>query len=147
MSQTNLAQPTHTDFDLTEQCRNTAAQLVDGFARQDIEMIMSLFAEDSTYCDVVGDGQRGDEYHGKKDIRTAFLQGFEMLGEHTYEALAVAADGQTAFASWVLIIGRADDPSATRFDGADHFEMDENARVVLKKGWLKGQSEIPGSLS
>jgi len=132
---------------LTDRCRQTAARLVSAFAVQDIDTIMSEFAETSTYCDVSGEGQRGDEYRGKADIRAAFLQGFEVLGEHTYEALAVVAEGQTVFASWVLVIGRADDPSATRFDGVDHFEMDDSARVVLKKGWLKGQSQINGGLS
>jgi ketosteroid isomerase-like protein len=131
-----------TAHDLTERCRQTAADLVAAFAAQDIETIMSLFADDATYCDVQGAGQRGDEYHGKDAIRAAFLAGFDALGEHTYEAVAVAAEGTTAFASWVLIHGRADDPSAPRFDGADHFEMDENARVVLKKGWLKGLSAV-----
>lgn len=53
------------------------------------------------------------------------------------------ADGQVALASWILILGRADDPTALRFDGIDHFEMDEDARVVLKKGWLKGLSTLP----
>ncbi len=140
MTITTLSSPTQSDSDLTDRCRQTAMQLVEAFAVQDIEKIMSLFAEESTYCDVAGDGPRGDEYVGKAEIRQAFLQGFEMLGDHTYEALSVVADGTTAFASWVLILGQANDPSARRFDGADHFEMDENAQVVLKKGWVKGQS-------
>lgn len=140
MTVTTLSRPPQSDSDLTDRCRHTAAQLVEGFAVQDIDKIMSLFADASTYCDVAGAGSRGDEYVGKADIRKAFLQGFELLGDHTYEALSVVAEGTTAFASWVLILGRADDPSALRFDGADHFEMNEHAQVVLKKGWVKGQS-------
>jgi len=127
-------------FDPTDRCRQTAAQLVEAFAVQDIDKIMGLFADASTYCDIAGDGPRGDEYVGKAEIRGAFLQGFELLGDHTYEAVSVVAEGTTAFASWVLILGRADDPSALRFDGADHFEMNEEAQVVLKKAWIKGQS-------
>lgn len=140
MTVTTLSRPPQSDSDLTDRCRHTAAQLVDAFAVQDIDKIMSLFAEDSTYCDVAGEGPRGDEYVGKTEIRKAFLHGFEQLGDHTYEALSVVAEGTTAFASWVLILGRAGDPSALRFDGADHFEMNEHAQVVLKKGWVKGQS-------
>ncbi len=142
MTVTTLPRRTQSHSDLTDRCRQTAAQLVEAFADQDIDKIMSLFADASTYCDVAGEGQRGDEYVGKTDIRQAFLQGFEMLGDHTYEALSVVADGTTAFASWVLILGRADDPSALRFDGADHFEMNDDAQVVLKKGWIKGQSQL-----
>lgn len=140
MSVTTLSRPPQSDSDLTDRCRQTAAQLVEAFAVQDIDKIMSLFADSSTYCDVAGHGPRGDEYVGKAEIRQAFLQGFEMLGDHTYEALSVVAEGTTAFASWVLILGQASDPSALRFDGADHFEMNEDAQVVLKKGWVKGQS-------
>lgn len=136
------SKPPHSETELTERCRETAAKLVEAFAAQDIDQIMSFFAEDSTYCDVAGDGPRGDEYVGKAEIRTAFLEGFELLGEHTYEPLSVVAEGTTAFASWVLILGRADDPSALRFDGADHFEMNENAQVRLKKGWVKGQTQL-----
>lgn len=142
MTVATLPRKPQSDSELTDRCRQTAAQLVEGFAVQDIDKIMGLFADDSTYCDVGGDGPRGDEYVGKTEIRRAFLQGFVMLGEHTYEALSVVAEGTTAFASWVLILGRAGDPSALRFDGADHFEMNEEAQVVLKKAWVKGQSQL-----
>lgn len=145
MTTATQLQNTQPALTLTDRCRQTAADLVAAFAAQDIDTIMSFFAEESTYCDVDGVGQRGDEYHGKDDIRSAFLKGFDRLGEHTYEAVAVAAEGTTAFASWVLILGRADDPSALRFDGADHFEMDNNAQVVLKKGWVKGLSSLDGN--
>ncbi len=142
MTVTTLSRAPQSDSNLTDQCRQTAAQLVEAFAVQDIDKIMSLFADASTYCDVAGEGPRGDEYVGKAEIRKAFLEGFAQLGEHTYEALSVVAEGTTAFASWVLILGKADDPSALRFDGADHFEMNEDALVVLKKGWVKGQSQL-----
>ncbi|PCJ71107.1 MAG: hypothetical protein COA62_00300 [Rhodobiaceae bacterium] len=147
MTVATLSRSTQSGDSLSDKCRTTGERLIAAFAVQDIGAIMDMFAENSTYCDVIGDGQRGDEYHGKSDVRAAFLQGFEILGEHTYEPLSVVADGQTVLASWVLILGQADDPSAKRFDGIDHFEMDEDARVVLKKGWLKGQSHIAGNVS
>jgi ketosteroid isomerase-like protein len=142
MALANLVQPANTHENLTDQCRKTATRLVAGFAAQDIDAIMGLIADDAIYCDVRGKGPRGGEYQGKAAIQAAFLQGFRMLGDHTYELHSVIAEGQTAFTSWTLVLGRADDPSAPRFDGADHFEMDEHGQVLLKKGWLKGQPEL-----
>ncbi|MCG8490977.1 MAG: nuclear transport factor 2 family protein [Sneathiellales bacterium] len=129
------------ELSLTERCRRTAADMVSAFAVQDIDRIMEHFSEKSVYCDVLGDGQRGNEYTGKTDIRAAFEAGFQILGKHTYEPLSVVAEGKTAFASWVLIMTAADG-QVTRLDGIDHFEMDENARITLKKGWLKGLEKL-----
>lgn len=139
---TYLDTPNLTRDELTRRCRNTIEQLVDAFAEQDIDSIMELFADDATYCDIRGGGQRGGEYSGKLAIRQAFARQFHLMGRHTFEAPTIIADGRTVFTSWTLVLGSADDPAAARFEGADHFELDEHARVTLKKAWLKGQPRL-----
>lgn len=128
--------------DLGARCRRTIMTLVNGFAVQDIDTIMDQFADTAVYCDVSGASACGDEYRGKESIRTVFLRQFEMLGPHTYENPTVVANDRAGFSSWTLVLGDASDPSAARFEGADHFELDEHARVVLKKAWLKGQPRL-----
>jgi ketosteroid isomerase-like protein len=134
------------DDDLSARCRITIMKLVEGFAVQDIDTIMDQFAETAVYCDVLGEGARGDEYRGKEAIRAAFVRGFALVGPHTYEKPTVVANGHVCFASWTLVLGDAADPSAPRFEGADHFELDEQARVLLKKAWLKGQPRLARTL-
>ena len=128
--------------DMTERSRQTIAKLVSAFSTQDIDGIMELFSMEAVYCDIRGHGQRGGEYRGKHAIRHAFARQFRMMGQHTFEAPTIVADGQTAFASWTMVLGQSNDPNAKRFEGADHFELDSEARVTLKKAWLKGQPRL-----
>lgn len=131
-----------TELTIGDRCHNTVTQLVHEFGRQDIDAIMSHFAENSCYCDLRGGGQRGFEAVGKTAIREAFLRQFYLMGNHTFEAPTIVGSGRTVLASWTLVLGDAADPRTPRFEGADHFELDENAKVVLKKAWLKGQRRL-----
>jgi ketosteroid isomerase-like protein len=128
-----------------ERNRRTIQGLVDGFAIQDIEGIMALFAEDAVYCDVLGKG-RGDEYHGKTAIRQAFLRSFDLFGQHTYVDAKILTEGDLAFASWTLLIGDPADPTPARFEGIDEFALDLDGQVTLKKAWLKGQPRLRRTL-
>ena len=73
--------------------RQTIQGLVDGFATQGIEGIMALFADDAVYCDVLGKGLRGDEYHGKTAIRQAILRQFDLSGQHTFVDPKIMVEG------------------------------------------------------
>lgn len=130
------------DQAMTKRCQNTVTKLTEAFIRQDIDAIMEQFAEDSCYCDLRGSGQRGAEYVGKQAIREVFLRQFYLMGDHTFEAPTIIADGRTAFSSWTLVLGDPADPQSPRFEGADHFELDDDAKVTLKKAWLKGQRRL-----
>jgi len=141
MSLLDLARPTPPDS-LAQRCHDTISRMVVAFSVQDIETIMNLFADGATYCDVRGEGARGGEYHGKPAIRKAFVRQFQLMGRHTYESSTIVANEQTAFASWTLVLGDENGVEAAKFDGADHFELDGDARVVLKKAWLKGQTRL-----
>lgn len=122
--------------------RRAIQSLVDGYATQDIDAIMALFAADAVYCDILGNGVRGDEYHGKAAIRHAVTRQFDLGGRHTYVDSRIMVEGQSAFASWILVTGDPADPKASRFEGIDEFVLDANALVTLKKAWLKGQPRL-----
>ena len=122
--------------------RSTIQSLVDGYATQNVDAIMSLFADDGVYCDILGSGVRGDEYHGKAAIRRAVVRQFHLGGRHTYVNAKIMVEGRCAFASWTMVAGDPVDPKAARFEGIDEFTLDRNARVTLKKAWLKGQPRL-----
>jgi len=132
--------------DLTQACYETVSQLTAAFMVQDIDRIVSLFADDSTYCDIRGPGQRGRKSQGKAAIRRAFTRQFQLMGTHTFEQPTIVANGQSAFSSWTLVLGDPNDPAAPRFEGADHFELDANAKITLKKAWLKGHARLARTL-
>lgn len=119
--------------------RQTIQGLVDGFATQDIEGIMALFADDAVYCDVLGKGLRGDEYHGKTAIRQAIVRQFDLSGRHTFVDPKIMVEGHAAFASWTMVIGDPADSKAARFEGIDEFSLNAAGKVTMKKAWLKGQ--------
>lgn len=134
-----VAIPTESD---SLRYRRTIQLLVEGYARQDVDGIMSLFADDAVFCDVLGRSVRGDEYHGKAAIRRAVLRQFDLCGRHTYVNPMIMVEGHSAFASWTLVAGDPADPQAARFEGIDEFVLNEDARVTLKKAWLKGQPRL-----
>lgn len=133
------ATPDQTD---SQRCRATIQSLVDGYARQDVDGILSLFTDDAVYCDILGSGVRGDEYHGKPAIRRAIVRQFDLGGRHTYVNPRIMVEGRSAFASWTLVSGDPANPNAARFEGIDEFILSEDARVALKKAWLKGQPRL-----
>ena len=130
------------DDPVSERNRQTIQAMVDGFAKQNIDGIMTLIADDAVYCDILGDDPRGDEYHGKAAIRGAFTRQFAMAGPHTYVGANIMVKGDIAFASWTMVLGEADDPSSPRFEGIDEFLLDASGQVILKKAWLKGQPRL-----
>jgi hypothetical protein len=122
--------------------RRTIQLLFDGYATQNVDGIMSLFADDAVYCDILGRGLRGDEYRGKTAIRRAILRQFDLGGCHTYVNPKIMIEGLSAFASWTMVAGDPADPKAPRFEGIDEFTLEGDARVTLKKAWLKGQPRL-----
>jgi ketosteroid isomerase-like protein len=129
-----------------ERNRRTIQGLVDGFASQDIEAIMALFADNAVYCDILGMGTRGDEYHGKEAIRHAFTRQFDMNGQHTFVDATIMVEQDIAFASWTMVIGDPLDAKAPRFEGIDEFAIDVNGKVTLKMAWLKGLPRLKRTL-
>lgn len=138
--------PATVDDPVSERNRQTIHAMIDGFAKQDIDGIMALIADDAVYCDILGVGPRGDEYHGKAAIRDAFTRQFAMAGPHTYVGATIIVMGNTAFASWTMVLGDGDDQSAPRFEGIDEILLDAAGQVVLKKAWLKGQPRLRWTL-
>ena len=122
--------------------RRTIQGLVDGYATQDIDAIMALFANDAVYCDILGNGVRGDEYHGNAAIRHAVARQFDLSGRHTYVDAKIMVEGDVAFASWTMVLGDPGNPKAARFEGIDEFAFDANGQVTMKKAWLKGQPRL-----
>jgi ketosteroid isomerase-like protein len=122
--------------------RRTIQGMVDGYATQDIDAIMALFADDAVFCDVLGNGVRGDEYHGKAAIRHAVARQLDLCGQHTYVDAKIMVEGDVAFASWTLVLGDPGNPKAARFEGIDEFALDANGQVTTKKAWLKGQPRL-----
>ena len=122
--------------------RQTVEAMVDGFASQDLDGIMTLIADDAVYCDIVGKGTRGDEYSGKNAIRRAFARQFDLGGKHTYLNPKIIVEGECAFASWTMVIGDPADPKAPRFEGIDEFSFNAQGQIKLKKAWLKGQPRL-----
>lgn len=125
-----------------ERNRQTIQGMVDGFATQDIDSIMSLIAGDAIFFDILGKGTNGDEYRGKEAIRKAFVRQFDIAGEHSYCHAKIMVEGDLAFASWTLVIGDPADPKAARFDGIDEFSFNSEGQIILKKAWLKGQPRL-----
>lgn len=122
--------------------RRTIQGLVDGYATQNIDAIMALFANDAVYCDILGSSVRGDEYHGKAAIRSAVARQFDLSGRHTYVDAKIMVEGDVAFASWTMVLGDAGNPKAARFEGIDEFAFDAKGQVTMKKAWLKGQPRL-----
>ena len=122
--------------------RRTIQGLVGGYATQDIDAIMALFANDAVYCDILGNSVRGDEYHGKAAIRQAVARQFDLSGRHTYVDAKIMVESDVAFASWTMVLGDPGNPKAARFEGIDEFAFDANGQVTMKKAWLKGQPRL-----
>jgi hypothetical protein len=132
--------------DEAERNTRTIATMVGAFARQDIDTIIGLFAEDAIYCDILGRGPRGEEFFGKVAIRAAFLRQWTLIGHHTYVDPTILADSRKAFASWTLVLGDPANPHALRFEGIDHFVFDGDGKLALKKAWLKGHPRLRRAL-
>jgi ketosteroid isomerase-like protein len=122
--------------------RRTIQGMVDGYATQDIDAVMALFANDAVFCDVEGNGVRGDEHHGKAAIRQLVARQFDLCGRHTYVDAKIMVEGDVAFASWTLVLGDPSSPKAARFEGIDEFALDADGQVTMKKAWLKGQPRL-----
>jgi ketosteroid isomerase-like protein len=84
--------------------RRIIQAMVDCFAKQDIDNIMVLIAQDAVYCDIFGKGPRGNEYRGKDAIKKAFVRQFDLAGRHNDDNAKIMAEGDAAFASWVMVI-------------------------------------------
>ncbi|MGK2872224.1 MAG: nuclear transport factor 2 family protein [Alphaproteobacteria bacterium] len=129
-------------FGHRERNHQTIEGMVAGFAVQDIDGIMRYFADNAVYYDILGKGPLGDEYHGKPAIREAFVRQFDLNGSHTFNDAKIVVEGDTAFASWTLVIGDPDYTKTPRFEGIDQFAFDANGQVIMKKAWLKGQPRL-----
>lgn len=136
----------HTGLHPTLRSSQTIKNLVAAYAAQDLESIMSLFADDAVFCDVIGRGVRGDEYHGKAEIRKAIARQIAMTGQHTYLEGTVMAEGNSAFASWTMILDPFRENTRHKFEGIDQFALNDAGLVVLKKAWLKGQPRLKRTL-
>lgn len=126
--------------------RRTVQRMVDGFARQDIDGIMALIADDAVFCDILGKGTCGDEYRGKDAIRSAFVRQFDLAGRHSYLDPNIMVEGECAFASWTMVIGDPANPEAPKFEGIDEFAFNAEGQITLKKAWLKGQPRLRRAL-
>jgi ketosteroid isomerase-like protein len=126
--------------------RRTVQAMVDHFAVQDINGIMSLIADTAVFYDILGHGARGDEYRGKAAIRQAFTRQFDLAGKHSYLNAKIMVEGDDAFASWTMVIGDKADPEAPRFEGIDEFAFNAEGQIILKKAWLKGQPRLRRTL-
>jgi hypothetical protein len=124
----------------------TIGRLVEGFALQNLDMIMAEFADDGVYYDVLGQGQHGRISRGKAEIRATFAAQFASAGEHTFIDPTIVADVQTGFASWTLVQGRLGDPGAERFAGIDEFGFNGEGQVIVKKAWLKDIPRLRNTL-
>lgn len=120
----------------------TLKDLVDAFSVQDIGRIMSHFAADAEFADVIGRGQRGTVSRGKEAIEAVFQQQFELLGPHTYENSVTAVEGNTGFAAWTLVLCPDHPRRIKKFDGIDRFLFRGDGKVILKQAWIKDHGRL-----
>ncbi len=135
------------EADLERVNRSVIEQMVDAFSNQDIDSIMNLFSDDAIYHDMVGSGEQGNSYLGKREIKSHFLENFKMLPQHHYEDAIVLVSGNQAHANWTLVIeGRSEASPSLRVRGCDYFELEEG-KVKLKTAWIKNQRGMMLSLA
>ncbi len=113
-------------------------KMVNGFARQDMEDIMVLFADDAIYQDMSGSGIFGKTMQGKAAIKRHFSFYFKyLMPSHTYEDSVIFAEGNQVCASWTLVLGsRLKTSHQHRVRGCDYFLM-ENGKVKEKSAFIK----------
>ncbi len=119
------------------QNKATIEKMVKAFSEQDIETVMSLFATDATYYNVMGLGVMGGAFKGDKAIRRIFERQFALLPKHFYDDPIIFVSDNKACANWNLVLGSPDRPGKQyRTRGCDYFEL-EGGKVTLKNAWIK----------
>jgi len=116
-------------------------KMVHGYATQDLEAIMPLFADDAVYRDMAGGGIFGKTLRGKAAIRKHFSFYFRyLMPSHTYEDAVIFAEGNRVSADWTLVLGSQLSPARQfRVRGCDSFIV-ENGKVKEKCAFLKSGS-------
>jgi len=116
--------------------RRVIENMVEGFAKHDIDLIMHQFAEDAVYYDMHGGGVNGQEYLGKEAIRQIFSRYFSALPNHTYEDAKIVVSGDQVHANWNLVVGDFRNKGQLyRTRGSDYFEL-KDGKVVVKNAWI-----------
>ncbi|MGK2963246.1 MAG: nuclear transport factor 2 family protein [Gemmatimonadaceae bacterium] len=75
---------------------------LDAFNRHDLEAIMSYFADDCVFYMPRGTGPRGDEYHGKADVRAGLARRFAGLPDVHYGDDRHWVCGDFGVSEWTL---------------------------------------------
>jgi len=116
--------------------RSVIENMVEGFAQQDIDLIMQQFAENAVYFDMHGAGINGQSYHGKEEIRQVFEHYFSALPIHTYEDAKIVVSGDQVHANWNLVVGNQENKhSLYRTRGSDYFEL-KDGKIMIKNAWI-----------
>ena len=111
-----------------------STKVADAYNANDIEAIVSLFADDGVFCN--GDGK---SYTGLQEIRSANEEVLQ-LGKLSFEGEEVFADvdDQKVLLGWVLTIAMADQEFVCR--GLDVLHFSAN-KLTLKSTFFK--TEMP----
>jgi len=122
--------------------RRVVEQMVEGFAKQDIELIMQQFADDAVYYDMHGEGINGQPYRGKKAIRGIFERYFSDLPAHTYDDAKIVVSGDQAHANWNLVLGNQEEEGVLyRTRGSDYFEL-RDGKIIAKNAWIMNINKL-----
>ena len=120
-----------------QQLNELTNQFMDAFNRNDLEAVMSFFAEDAVY-----DEFNGTRNKGKDAIRTAFQPQFTgAFGEMKFidEDLFVDADTGKVMASWLCTLEVKGRPTSWRGLDLLHFKGD---KLVHKLTYAKAKAPL-----
>ncbi|MEM7428853.1 MAG: nuclear transport factor 2 family protein [Pseudomonadota bacterium] len=109
--------------------KELTARFVDAFNRQDLDGVVSFFAEDAVY-----DDSRGNPHHGPEAIREAFaplLSGKIRFDDEDYFA---ELDSEKVMASWTLNLEAGGKPMKMR--GLDILQF-RGDKIIRKLAYCK----------
>jgi len=113
-------------------------EIVDAFNRQDVEAIVSYFAEDGFFRTARGDGPEGTCLRGHEEIRTFLSTRWREIPDLRWEDAVNRRCGDHFAVSEWRVRGTLPNGEAIDWLGCDLYEFDDYARITRKETYWKG---------
>ena len=126
-----------TRLSLAPQVASIVHRFDEAWQRRDIEMLMSLVADDCVYDASVGQGP-GTEYAGKAEVRRGFLQMLSYDASSDSQGRLVMVDHLHALVLWT-VTQTTDSGATVDIRGCDVFEVREGL-IRRKDAFRKSRS-------
>jgi len=109
---------------------------LDAFNRHDLDSIMDFFAEDCVFYFPRGTKPRGDQYVGKREVRTGLAKRFEGIPNVHYGEDRHWVCGDFGVSEWTLT-GTSVSGQKIEVRGVDLLEFDRDGKITRKDSFWK----------